>query len=223
MAESDDESTQLLACAACGRKYAPDEDHPCLRKAEEAETERREAAARGEPTGVEHIRVRGKFAAASNVRMPGDMRALAPHIPSFEAGDGPDVLEAKDEPLACYRDDSGDADGTAGQHWCLCLMCASQLRQAGVRLYYLGNLEGERSTLRTLLTAEQAKDWKPDFDGCDRCGKPPHGQQRVRQGSSELFAILYSGQVDPLSDAEQRERFAAALSKHQGAADDEEP
>jgi len=180
---------QPIACAACGKKYGPDDPHPCLDKARQAEREREEGWPDGEPDAVEHFRVLSKLS--------GDEDGASVSVEHFTWSPLQQAMlkraatAGRTGELAYFRDDTPDAGGTEGQHLCLCPECQSCLKSTGGRaLCFVGHIEGPTS-LRTILTEEQAKDWRPDVDGCDMCGQPPYDQERVRSGPSERFKILY--------------------------------
>ena len=175
----------MIACGACGRKYARGQSHSCATAAWEAERERL-AGEPPEPWDDEDLdlaRQRGGVLGREELSTETLWRALHPRP-------DPDRGPPLHGDLSYYRDDTGFANGTDGQHWCLCDRCHSCL-QPLLKLRYLGNIERHSLQLRTILTEEQAADWRPDVDGCDACGWPPAGQPRSRRGPSELFAILY--------------------------------
>jgi len=200
-------SATIIVCAACGNKYGPGDDHPCLRKAQEAEAERLAGWPDGEPDPVEHQLYSGvvrNFEDGKPVDASGreaHTRVKAPRpLPGFTLKHGD---------LAYHRDDGAEHDGTAGQHLCLCERCAAWLKQQwGLTLWFLGYVEGGQRTSRTLLDADGEDAWRVNVDGCDLCGWPPAGVPRKRYGPSEWFAILYRGEVDPPTN---NERIDAAL------------
>ncbi|MBW2673557.1 MAG: hypothetical protein JRD89_09115 [Deltaproteobacteria bacterium] len=189
-------SATIIVCAACGNKYGPDDDHPCLRKAQAAEAERLAGWPDGEPDPVEHQLYSGvvrNFEDGQLVDACGrkaHARVKAPRpLPVGTWGWGD---------LAYYRDDGAEHDGTAGQHLCLCARCNGWLKkQWGLALWFLGYAEGNERTSRTLLDTDGEDAWRADVDGCDLCGLPPRGRPGTRRGPSEWFAILYLGEVDP--------------------------
>ncbi len=154
--------TAMIACGACGQRFPVGAPHPCFDKAQEAVREN--DLEEGPPDPVRHGNV-------GVIRMAASRSGIPRH------------------PLAYYRH---TPPGRFEQHMCLCQVCADRMKAEQV-LVHIVDIEGEQATnLAALATAEDdAPCWRTDVDGCDFCGEPPKGQERVRTGPSEWFQILY--------------------------------
>ncbi len=169
-----------IMCGACGRRFGPDDHHPCLEKAERAAAERIDAIdAPDAPLEVE-LFVHPDREDFERPNTP----ETTPTLPSFT------LTDVQAVPLRIYRVSAEHELGKHGFHLVLCQPCWRRLHYT-LTLSYVAPLENHNDP-----------DWAPNhersvgLDGCDCCGLPPQHKERQRKGPSELFYALFSGPKD---------------------------